>query len=165
MTEGAAYGLNFHHFGLAVRDYDKGAKFLRGLGYTIGARIFDPLQKVDVTICSAPDQPTIELVAAASDDSPIANVLKRQETSVSPSSHYSAAPDAAIAPTPAPAILDNRLASSLHRLSVGNGKLITLACPPTTFTIYALYITQRPSLRHSRRLVTCSAPYLSPNMH
>ena len=97
MTEGAAYGLNFHHFGLAVRDYDKGAKFLRGLGYTIGARIFDPLQKVDVTICSAPDQPTIELVAAASDDSPIANVLKRQETSVYHSCYYCAEPDAAIA--------------------------------------------------------------------
>jgi len=93
----AVYGLNFHHFGLAVRDYDKAARFLEGLGYTIGSRIFDPLQNVEVAICDAPEHPTIELVVAVSDDSPIANVLKRQETSVYHSCYYCVDPSAALA--------------------------------------------------------------------
>ncbi|MBT8447396.1 MAG: hypothetical protein HKO62_00165 [Gammaproteobacteria bacterium] len=72
------YGLRFHHFGLAVRDAGRAKTMLRGLGYSIGEQIHDPLQKVMLTWCEHEDMPAVELVSPADEPGPLDNILSSQ---------------------------------------------------------------------------------------
>jgi len=73
-----SYGLIFDHLGLAVKKPEKAVRFLRGLGYTIGEEVHDPLQKVNLLWCQSSRMPAIELIYSVNngDNSPIDNILR-----------------------------------------------------------------------------------------
>jgi methylmalonyl-CoA/ethylmalonyl-CoA epimerase len=70
------YGLQFHHLGLAVAKKAKALKFLRGLGYEIGDEIYDPIQKVNLLMCSSSGLPQIEIIMPAEKQGLLDNILK-----------------------------------------------------------------------------------------
>ena len=72
------FGLNFHHFGLAVRNPDDAFRYLQSLGYTVSATVHDPLQRVNLALCSHPEMPRVEVVwAPGADPSPIDKMIQR----------------------------------------------------------------------------------------
>jgi methylmalonyl-CoA/ethylmalonyl-CoA epimerase len=71
-----ALGLSFHHFGLATARPQAAIGLLRTLGYAIGPTVHDPLQKVDLILCSSATMPAVELVFGSEPGSPIAGFLK-----------------------------------------------------------------------------------------
>lgn len=71
------FGLTFHHMGLALKKEDEALKFLNGLGYTQGEKMYDPKQKVYLQICSKEGKPAIELVTAGEEEGPLSSILKR----------------------------------------------------------------------------------------
>ncbi len=74
-----AFGLEFHHFGLAVRSADPAFAFLNALGYQQGQTVFDPLQGVNLAMCSHHTMPDVEVIWSAGKPSPIDTLLKRNE--------------------------------------------------------------------------------------
>lgn len=67
-----AFGLSFHHLGLAVRRPREATQFLGGLGYRIGETVFDPEQNVNLIMCSHPDaMPDVEIICPAAGKSPV----------------------------------------------------------------------------------------------
>lgn len=70
--------LRFHHLGLAARDPERAATFLRALGYEVGALTRDPLQGVDLAVCQHPTMPAVEIVVPVGDGGPLASMLKRE---------------------------------------------------------------------------------------
>jgi hypothetical protein len=113
------YGLSFHHFAIAVRDYETAAKFLDGLGYCIGKPIFDPEQNVCVAWCGGADLPSIELVIASGADGPLQNLLKQQESVIYHSCYFSSDPETSLA---------GISADGLHVLTVVPPKPAVLFC-------------------------------------
>ena len=76
-------GLVFHHHGLAVADDAAALRMLRLLGYTIGERVHDPLQKVYVRLCRSDTHPAVEIVLPGPDGpSPIDGLLRRNPASL-----------------------------------------------------------------------------------
>lgn len=69
------WGLQFHHFGLAVRQPAQALVVVRGLGYNCGEPIHDPLQKVALIWCEHPAMPSIELVSPSDEPGPLDNIL------------------------------------------------------------------------------------------
>ncbi|MBF0137861.1 MAG: VOC family protein [Magnetococcus sp. DMHC-1] len=72
----SAYGLTFHHFGLAVTKKERAQKFLRDLGYTLGTEVHDPLQKVRLCMATHPAMPAVELIAKADETGPLEQILQ-----------------------------------------------------------------------------------------
>lgn len=70
-------GMEFHHFGLAVRQPEDAFKLLTRLGYNIGSIVFDPLQRVKLSMCRHPQMPDVEVVCPHDAASPIDRVLRR----------------------------------------------------------------------------------------
>ena len=54
--------LNFHHYGIAVKSYKNVIKFYKNLNYTIGKKIIDKNQNVELILCTSKKYPTVELV-------------------------------------------------------------------------------------------------------
>ncbi len=73
------FGLRFHHLGLASRREDKSLKFLEGLGYNIGNRIYDPLQNVHLRLCKADSMPDVEIVVPSNSAGPLDRILNTAE--------------------------------------------------------------------------------------
>ena len=71
------FGLTFHHMGLALKKEGEALKFLRCLGYDEGTHLYDPEQKVNLRLCTANNMPSIELVTAGNEPSPLDNILKK----------------------------------------------------------------------------------------
>ena len=71
------FGLTFHHLGLAVPSTVEAVQFLSLLGYRHGPVVFDPLQKVNLSMCWSDSMPDIELVWPGDEPSPIDRMLKR----------------------------------------------------------------------------------------
>lgn len=71
------FGLNFHHYGLAVQKDTEALIMLEGLGYINGENIYDPEQDVHVRLCTHPNMPTVEIVSKGKEDGPLKNILKR----------------------------------------------------------------------------------------
>lgn len=71
------FGLTFHHMGLALRKEDEALKFLSGLGYDLGNKVYDPEQKVFLRLCTKETQPAVELVTKGDEESPLDNILKK----------------------------------------------------------------------------------------
>jgi len=46
-----AFGLAFDHFGLATCKPEQAVAFLKGLGYHIGEKTYDPQQRVNLILC------------------------------------------------------------------------------------------------------------------
>lgn len=68
--------VKFHHYGLALKKFDSAVEFHNNLGYKCSKPIVDPLQKVELILCTSDKNPTVELVKPISDQSPINNYLK-----------------------------------------------------------------------------------------
>jgi catechol 2,3-dioxygenase-like lactoylglutathione lyase family enzyme len=72
-----AFGLRFHHLGLAVPGPDEAFRFLAGLGYAAGAQIFDPLQGVHLAMRHHLSMPDVEVIWPGEGPSPIDGMIKR----------------------------------------------------------------------------------------
>lgn len=72
-----SWGLTFHHFGLAVRQPSRALTVIRGLGYTCGEPIHDPLQNVVLIWCEHTAMPAIEVVSPSDRPGPLDNLLSR----------------------------------------------------------------------------------------
>jgi len=69
--------INFHHYGLALKDFNNAIKFHANLGYQCSEIIFDSLQNVELVLCTSDNFPTVELVKPYNSNSPISNYLKK----------------------------------------------------------------------------------------
>lgn len=69
------WGLTFHHLGLAVRDPEPAKTFLSGLGYEIGAIVYDPLQNVHLGMAVHEHMPDVEIIYPASGAGPLDGIL------------------------------------------------------------------------------------------
>jgi hypothetical protein len=74
---GNRFGLNFHHFGLAVRNPHDAFHYLQSLGYTVSSTVHDPLQRVNLALCSHSEMPRVEVVWPGDDPSPIDALIKQ----------------------------------------------------------------------------------------
>ncbi len=72
-----AYGLRFHHLGLAVATPDQAFRFLGTLGYVVGVRTFDPLQNVNLAMRHHISMPDVEVIWPGEGPSPIDQMIKR----------------------------------------------------------------------------------------
>jgi catechol 2,3-dioxygenase-like lactoylglutathione lyase family enzyme len=72
-----AFGLSFHHLGLAVPRPDEAVTFLSGLGYEIGEHVFDPEQNVNLALCRRPDMPAVEIIWPGNGPGPIDKYVAR----------------------------------------------------------------------------------------
>lgn len=69
------FGLRFDHFGLAVSEPKRACAFLADLGYEIGPRIHDSLQKVNLIFCRSAAMPAVELIFPAESPGPLDSIL------------------------------------------------------------------------------------------
>jgi hypothetical protein len=72
----SAATLTFHHHGLAVKAPDEAYRFLEELGYARGAALYDPLQRVNLALCTHDTMPAVEVVWPAEGASPIDRILR-----------------------------------------------------------------------------------------
>lgn len=71
--------LIFHHLGLAVEDDKQALIFLRGVGYKVGERIYDPEQNVHLRLCTASGFPSCEMITPGVGEGPLTPILKRHK--------------------------------------------------------------------------------------
>lgn len=71
------FGLKFHHLGLAVTDDSQAIRFLKGMGYDTGEKVYDPEQNVHLRMCAAADKPAVEMIMPGIGDGPLTPILKR----------------------------------------------------------------------------------------
>lgn len=72
-----AFGLTFHHFGLAVRQPEKAVRFLDGLGYGCSDVVEDPLQNVNLIMCHSSTMPDVEVIFPRDTPGPLDNYLSK----------------------------------------------------------------------------------------
>jgi len=71
--------MEFHHFGLAVYNFEPALGFYQRLGYHISDRVTDPLQNVELIMCTSCQQPAVELIKPLNEDAPIHAFLKKNQ--------------------------------------------------------------------------------------
>jgi glyoxalase/bleomycin resistance protein/dioxygenase superfamily protein len=71
------YGLEFHHFGLAVKFPEAAFRYLDDLGYRAGSACYDPLQKVNLAMRHHERMPDVEVIWPGAEPSPIDLMLKQ----------------------------------------------------------------------------------------
>jgi methylmalonyl-CoA/ethylmalonyl-CoA epimerase len=91
------FGLRFHHLGLAVAESDGAFRFLESLGYELGTVVYDPLQLVNLAMCTHREMPDVEVVWPSDVASPIDRLLKRAGPMTYHLCYVADAPRAAIA--------------------------------------------------------------------
>ena len=69
--------MQFHHFGLAVYDFEPALSFFIKLGYSNSEKVVDELQNVELIFCSSNNQPSVELIKPINEKSPVYPFLKR----------------------------------------------------------------------------------------
>jgi hypothetical protein len=74
------YGLEFHHFGLAVKSPEAAFRYLGDLGYRAGSSCYDPLQKVNLAMRHHDQMPDVEVIWPAAEASPIDSILKHNDS-------------------------------------------------------------------------------------
>ena len=67
----------FHHFGLAISEFSNALKFYKNLGYQCTDVVFDPLQNVELILCTSSLLPAVELIKPVNEKSPIVNLLSK----------------------------------------------------------------------------------------
>jgi hypothetical protein len=75
-----SYGLEFHHFGLAVRSPEAAFRYLGDLGYRDGSSCYDPLQKVNLAMRHHDRMPDVEVIWPGPEPSPIDRMLKQRDS-------------------------------------------------------------------------------------
>lgn len=76
------FGLRFHHYGLATKHPERSLSLLRGLGYEASDVVYDPLQRVNLSMCSHASMPAVEVIYRADDDGPLQAILAHQPESI-----------------------------------------------------------------------------------
>jgi hypothetical protein len=76
------YGLEFHHFGLAVRSPEAAFRYLEDLGYSAGSACYDPLQKVNLAMRHHDRMPDVEVIWPGTEASSIDRMLKRNDSMI-----------------------------------------------------------------------------------
>ena len=74
------YGLEFHHFGLAVKSPEPAFRYLGDLGYRAGGTCYDSLQKVNLAMRHHDRMPDVEVIWPGAEPSPIDSILKHNDT-------------------------------------------------------------------------------------
>ena len=69
--------IEFHHFGLAVREFSEALRFHQNLGYRCSDPLVDPMQDVELIMCVSDRYPAVELIRPTSDNSPVVGYLKK----------------------------------------------------------------------------------------
>jgi hypothetical protein len=77
-----SYGLEFHHFGLAVRSPEAAFRYLGDLGYRAGSSCYDPLQKVNLAMRHHDQMPDVEVIWPGQEPSPIDRMLKNNDSMI-----------------------------------------------------------------------------------
>jgi hypothetical protein len=77
-----SYGLEFHHFGLAVKSPDAAFRYLGDLGYRAGSSCYDPLQKVNLAMRHHDQMPDVEVIWPGQEPSPIDRMLKKNDSMI-----------------------------------------------------------------------------------
>lgn len=77
-----SFGLEFHHFGLAVRRPDEAISLLGNLDYLIGDKIFDPEQNVNLILCRHAQMPAVEIIFPGSGPGPIDTYISRHANGI-----------------------------------------------------------------------------------
>jgi hypothetical protein len=72
--------LQFDHLGLAVKSSKQAILFLQGLGYAVGEKVYDPLQKVNLIYCTSETQPNVEIIYPANEPGPLDEMLKTRDS-------------------------------------------------------------------------------------
>jgi glyoxalase/bleomycin resistance protein/dioxygenase superfamily protein len=76
------YGLEFHHFGLAVKAPAAAFRYLSDLGYRSGNTCYDPLQKVNLAMRHHDHMPDVEVIWPGQEPSPIDRMLKQSDSMI-----------------------------------------------------------------------------------
>jgi len=76
------YGLEFHHFGLAVKSPEAAFHYLDDLGYCAGNTCYDPLQKVNLAMRHHERMPDVEVIWPGAEPSPIDRLLERSDSMI-----------------------------------------------------------------------------------
>lgn len=74
--------LVFHHFGLAVRRPGPAIAWCTSFGYEIGETVFDPIQNVNLILCTHASQPAVEIIYGGEGKSPVDNLVQRHATGI-----------------------------------------------------------------------------------
>lgn len=72
------FGLTFHHLGLAVARPDGAERFLAALGYAVGARIRDDVQRVNLAMATHAAMPSVEVIWPTEIEGPLTSLLRLQ---------------------------------------------------------------------------------------
>jgi hypothetical protein len=73
----SAFGLVFHHLGLAVRSPKSASILLNGLGYNLGPSVYDPCQNVFLQMAESPRNPAVEIISPGEGPGPIDKLVAR----------------------------------------------------------------------------------------
>ena len=72
--------INFHHYGLALKDFNNAIKLYAILGYQCSEKIYDSLQNVELILCSSEKYLTVEFVKSINDKLSVFNYfIKKNE--------------------------------------------------------------------------------------
>jgi hypothetical protein len=74
------YGLEFHHFGLAVKSPEAAFQYLEDLGYQAGNTCYDPLQKVNLAMRHHARMPDVEVIWPGAEPSPLDRMLAQSDS-------------------------------------------------------------------------------------
>lgn len=69
--------LSFHHFGLAVKSPESALRLLRGMGYTVGETLREPIQNVHLILCTHPSAPDVEIIFPTETPGPVDAILAK----------------------------------------------------------------------------------------
>jgi catechol 2,3-dioxygenase-like lactoylglutathione lyase family enzyme len=74
--------LDFHHLGLAVASRRDAVAFLTALGYETGEAVYDPLQKVNLMMCTHASHPAVEIIWPGEEKSPLEGLIRTRTAGV-----------------------------------------------------------------------------------
>jgi catechol 2,3-dioxygenase-like lactoylglutathione lyase family enzyme len=137
------FGLQFHHFGLAVRSPERAALFLTSLGYRKSRELLDPHQQAFVALMEHEQMPDVELIWPGNDDpSPVDRLIRPASGHIYHLCYRAADPAASLREVeaagltvltiqePRPALLFGGMAVSFHHVE-GFGLMEILHQAPT----------------------------------
>lgn len=73
------FALEFDHLGLATNSPDKAVAFLKGLSYRCRPFLYDPLQKVNITLCECDTMPAVEVISPSDEAGPLDGLLASRD--------------------------------------------------------------------------------------